>query len=228
VTHVRLTRISVATPAPPLPSPAPPRTDSHARAIALAEAHVVRHTTTGPQARKEIVHRAGAARPKPPQFSHTKPIWDIPARAQGAGSENRSGAGSAGNGIAGNGAGSAGNGNGAVPGSEPCGFVDFSNPHGSRFDASTRGFWVDIRLTVRFPDGRSESMLLDYPWYYTNAASNPWSDQNLNDPNFPTTFQSPPPNRLANEPPLVKYVIAHTGPGGYTLLKECPSPKPSA
>ena len=162
-------------------------------------------------------HRRGTA--EAAGFSHAKPVWDIPAGGQGASAGNRSGAGSAGNGISGN---------GAAGGGEPCGFVEFSDPHGSRFDSRTHGFWVDIRLSVHFPDGRAESLLLDYPWYYASEASNPWSDQNLNDPNFPTTFQSPPPDKLANEPPLVRYVIAHTGPGGYTLLKDCPAPKPSA
>ncbi len=225
VTHVQLAHISVATPTPP-PTPTPPRA-SRMRTIAPAETHVVRNTTTGVQARTEIVRRAGAARPKPPVFSHAKPIWDIPVGAAGAGAGNRAGAGG-GSGISGSGAGNRGSGNGAAGGSEPCGFVEFSDPHGSRFDPRTRGFWVDIRLSVHFPDGHADSLLLDYPWYYADEASNPWSNQNLNDPKFPTTFQSPPADKLASEPALVQYVIAHTGPGGYTLLKDCPAAKPGA
>jgi hypothetical protein len=174
-----------------------------------------------------VIHRIAAARPKPPEVSHARPVWDLPAGAQGAGAGNKTGAGSVGNGVAGNGAGDAGSGNGAAGGNEPCGFVDFSDPHGSRFDSRTGGFWVDIRLSVHFPDGHSESLLLDYPWYYASEASNPWSNQNLNDPNFPTTFQVPPADKAANEPPLVQYVIAHTGPGGYTLLKDCPTAPPA-
>jgi hypothetical protein len=180
------------------------------------------------QARKEIVRRVGAARPKPPPFSNAKPIWDIPVGAQGAGAGNRSGAGSLGNGTAGNGAGNSGSGNGPAAGSEPCGFVEFSDPHGSRYDPRTHGFWVDIRMSVHFPDGRTESILLDYPWYYTGEASNPWSRGNLNDPGFPTTFQAPPPDKLPNEPPLVQYVIGHSTKEGFTLLRDCPSPAPSA
>jgi hypothetical protein len=225
VTHVTVARIAAA-PAP-TPRPPPARVISHSRTLAPTETQVVRHTTTGAQARTEIVHRVGAARPKPPEFSHAKPIWDIPVGAQGAGAGNRSGAGSIGNGTAGNGAGNGGNGNGAAAGNEPCGFVEFSNPHGSRFDPRTRGFWVDIRISVHFPDGHAESLLLDYPWYYPSEASNPWSDRNLSDPNFLPAFQLPPPEKRPSEPALVQYVITHSSQEGITLLRDCPSPSPS-
>ncbi len=70
-------------------------------------------------------------------------------------------------------------------------------------------------------------MILDYPWYYPNEAANPWSDQNLKDPNFPTRFQPPPAGKIAGEPPLVKYVMERSTPEGMTLLRDCPTPAPS-
>ena len=114
----------------------------------------------------------------------------------------------------------------AAPASEtrPCGFVTFSDPHGSQYDPRTHGFWVDIRMSVHFADGSSQSMILDYPWYYPSEAANPWSDRNLRDPNFPTRFQQPPPEKATGEPPLVQYVMAHSTADGLTLLRDCPAP----
>jgi hypothetical protein len=78
-------------------------------------------------------------------------------------------------------------------------------------------------MAVHFADGSSQALVLDYPWYYPNEASNPWSSQNLNDSRFPTRFQPPPSNKVAEEPPLVQYVVAHSTPDGMTLLHECPN-----
>ena len=97
-----------------------------------------------------------------------------------------------------------------------------SDPNGSRYDPKNGGYWVDVAMTVHFSDRRTESLLLDYAWFYPNSASNPWAQENLDDPNFPTRFQSPPPGKRASEPPLVQYVIAHSTGDGLTLLKSCP------
>lgn len=125
----------------------------------------------------------------------------------------------------------AGNGNGsgadAADGDQPCGFVTFSDPHGSRFDPQTHGFWVDIKMSVHFADGSLQSLALDYPWYYPSESANPWSEQNLRDPTFPTRFQSPPSEKLGSEPPLVQYVIAHSTPDGMTILRDCPATAPT-
>ncbi len=137
----------------------------------------------------------------------------------------------AGNGAAagaGNGSGMHGNGNDAASGDEPCGFVTFSDPHGSQFDPRTRGFWVDIRMSVHFAGGAAQSMILDYPWYYPSEAANPWSDRNLTDPDFPMRFQPPPAEKIAGEPTLVKYVMERSTPDGMTMLRDCPTPTPPA
>ncbi|MBV8489996.1 MAG: hypothetical protein JO199_05635 [Candidatus Eremiobacteraeota bacterium] len=225
--HETLERVTLARiehrPTPsPTPKPAPPPR-MHARIIAAtAPSIVVAPLPAGRSAQKAIVRRAGASRPRPPVVTHSKPVWDLPTGAQGAGAGAHSGAGSTGNGGDATGSGTAGSGSGAGGGTEPCGFVTFSDPHGSQYDPRTGGFWVDIRLSVRYADGHSETILLDYPFYYPNEASNPWSQQNLNRP-FPTTFQLPPPDKRSSEPPIVQYVMQHTSPEGFTLLHDCPS-----
>ncbi|MBV8435214.1 MAG: hypothetical protein JO029_13115 [Candidatus Eremiobacteraeota bacterium] len=218
VSHVDLARISrrpLPTPTPP--PPPSPHLVSHARTIAPVETHVIARTTTGLSSRKEIVHRVAASRPKPPPVSHSKPVWDLPAGGQGAGAGNASGAGSLGTGGTGTGAGNAGTGSGASAGNEPCGFVTFMNPHGARFDPQTRGFWVDVQMSVHFPDGHSESLLLDYPWYYPSSAANPFENESV-----PMLFQWPPEDKRAAEPSLVQYVMSHSAAPGITLLKDCP------
>ncbi|MGA7285192.1 MAG: hypothetical protein WBW87_11685 [Candidatus Cybelea sp.] len=150
----------------------------------------------------------------------SRPVWDVGGARAGSGKAlSSSGAGA--------GSGARGSGSDATNANEPCGFVTFSNPHGSHYDPSTRGFWVDIRMAVHFNDGSSQSLMLDYPWYYSSEAANPWSDQNLKDPSFPTRFQAPPASKIAAEPPLVQYVIAHSTPDGMTLLRDCPQTSPT-
>jgi len=166
---------------------------------------------------------AARLRPAPAQSYGAKPVWDV-GTGNGSGQLAAAQAGSA----AGSGSGSGvnGTGSGVATGAEPCGFVEFSDPHGSSFDARTRGFYVDIRMQVHFADGTSQSLVLDYPWYYSSESVNPWSNQNLRDPNFPTRFQPPPQSKIENEPELVRYVIAHSTADGMTLLRDCPSPLP--
>jgi len=152
-------------------------------------------------------------------------VWDV-GSGRGAGQVAAAQAGTALG--SGSGSGAQGTGSGPATGSEPCGFVEFSDPHGSAFDPRTRGFYVDIRMRVHFADGTSQSLVLDYPWYYSSEADNPWSDQNLRDPDFPTRFQPPPQSKLGDEPELVRYVMDHSTAEGLTLLRDCPSPAPSS
>lgn len=223
VARIQIARITRRLPTPTPPPPRrPPRAIRRTRVIAPTETRIVTHTTTGVSARREIVHHAGAARPKPPKFSNAKPIWDIPVGAQGAGAGKVSGAGSVGTGGNGTGAGNSGSGNGAAPGNEPCGYVTFEDPHGARLDPQTRGFWVDVQMSVHFPDGHAESVLLDYPWYYASSALNPFQNQNA-----PMLFQWPPVDKRDAEPPLVQYVMQHSAQPGITLLKDCPEPSPT-
>jgi hypothetical protein len=109
----------------------------------------------------------------------------------------------------------------AMSSDEPCGFVEFSDPHGSSYDRNTGGFYVDVRMSVHFADGSQQSVILDYPWYYASENANPWSAQNVKDPNFPTRFQAPPTAKLSEEPALVQYVAQHSTADGMTLLRDC-------
>ena len=111
-------------------------------------------------------------------------------------------------------------------GSEPCGAVYFTDLRGSRYDDKTGEFMVDVRISVTFSDGRRESVILDYPFSYANEAADPWSPRNRIIPSFPTTMQTPPPNLAKTEPPLVRYVLAHSTPQGTTLLPPCGERRP--
>jgi hypothetical protein len=198
-----------------LPSPVSTPLPKHVREIAKAI-----------EGRTGLRHVA-AASPRQAAAQHygAKPVWDAGA-GSGAGQVAAAQTGTAPG--SGSGSGTQGTGSGPATGSEPCGFVEFSDPHGSAFDPRTRGFYVDIRMHVHFADGTSQSLVLDYPWYYASESANPWSDQNLRDPNFPTRFQPPPQSKLGGEPELVRYVIDHSTAEGLTLLRDCPNPAPSS
>ena len=207
VTSARVVHVTVyATPRPPAP-PAPrpivtPRpVPARTRSLTAPVVHVAAH----PHYRAHIVRAAHME-------ANARPVWDTAVGVSPTGAVT----------VADGGTGSRGNDSTATSREPPCGFVTFSDPHGSRFDAQTRGFWVDIRMSVHFADGSSQSVLLDYPWYYASEAANPWSDQNLKDPNFPTRFQPPPAAKMSGEPPLVQYVLTHSTRDGMTLLANCP------
>lgn len=222
VTRTHVLRITVRPTPTPTPRPLPvtiipPRaTPRNARIVA-----------------RSLQGRAGASASlrdalRPPfarsRATAARPVWDIAA------GNGVSGAREAGNGApagSASGSGSQGNGTGVGPADEACGYVTFSDPHGSQFDPRTRGFFVDIRMSVHFADGSMQTTMLDYPWYYTSEAANPWSDRNAKDPNFPTRFQPPPSQKFASEPALVKYVADHSTPDGITMLQECPAPTPA-
>jgi hypothetical protein len=224
VTHARIVRIAVRPTIAPVSRRRLPRDIPHPRVIAPAQPRPIARAT-GARSRARVATRlAAAARPKPPRLSHAKPVWDI-ATSGGHGATLAQTGNAAG---AGSGPADAGSGDGAMAANQPCGYVTFSDPHGSQFDPRTRGFWVDVRMSVHFADGSSQSMILDYPWYYPSEAANPWSQANLNDPNFLPRFQSPPADKIAGEPPLVQYVMQHSTTDGLTLLKDCPSPTPTS
>jgi hypothetical protein len=221
VTLARIQPRPTPTPQPsPTPTP-PPHASPQPAPVAIA-------ATASPAPRSSVMAvaapKSGSLRPLVRSLAHSRPVWDAPAGGQGAGSGSHAGAG--GNAGSGNGGGTGGNGTGG--GAQPCGFVTFSDPNGSRFDKTTGGFYVDISMTVHYSNGGTSSVTLDYPWFYASESANPWSNRNRDDPNFPTTFQQPPPEKRDAEPALVRYVIAHTSADGYTLLKDCPpSPSPS-
>ena|ERR1700736_2730969 len=148
------------------------------------------------------------------------------AAGSGTGSSTGQGGGNApgaGGGLGSNGTGTTGTGNGAVNANTPCGFVSFV-PHGPpRYNNGTAT--ETVRATVTFPDGHSETAEFPYKWVYPNGEqTDPWSNTNLKkDSTSPTTLQAPPPGTdTSNFPPLIKYIISHSGPDGYTELAPCP------
>ena len=191
------------------PAPAAPKATVHKRGAAKAIAHTVHHT--------HIEHIVV------PKLAHAGPGVTRSGTGTGAGGTSRgTGTGAGGQGT-GTGAGGRGNGNGTyAAANEPCGYVEFL-PHAEpEYDKSTGAFRETIRMMVHYPDGHVDATNLDWKFYYPNEAADPWSAENLKNPNFPTTFQRPPPDKAPNEPAIVQYVMQHSSADGYTLLKECP------
>jgi hypothetical protein len=224
-------RVSIAHRPTPRPSPS---TSPSPRPIAPQRVPIARIAAAKGRTGAAAPHRAVAATPNQ-AVAQIRPVWDIPASANGAHAAPETGLGAAGTATAGSanagtGSGSAGDGagTGAGAGNEPCGFVTFSDPHGSHFDPHTGGFYVDIRLSVRFADNHTESIILDYPFYYASEAANPWSSRNLTNPDLLPRLQLPPSEKMSREPALLQYVIAHSTPEGMTVLDDCPNAAPPA
>ncbi len=221
VSRMQIATLSVRSTPAPTPTPLPP---APAPQWVAALSKAVASPAAASPSRARPAARAAAVARNSARLTATRPIWDVAAARKSAFATDAGNATtSAGNAS---GAGTQGSG-GATGGAPPCGYVTFSDPHGSHYDARTHGFWVDIRMSVHFADGSAQSMVLDYPWYYPSEAANPWSDRNLNDPRFPTRFQPPPSEKIADEPQLVKYVMEHSTPEGTTLLRDCPEAPPT-
>ena len=205
----------------------------------IATPRVVVHFKPAPAAPKATIDKRGAAKSIAHTIYHAPHIEHIavPKIARAGPGVTRAGTGTGAGGTShgvGTGAGGQGTGTGAggrgtgsggyAAANEPCGYVEFI-PHAEPdYDKSSGAFRETIRMTVHYPDGHVDSTNLDWKWYYPSEAADPWSAQNLKNPNFPTTFQRPPPDKTASEPPVVQYVMQHSTADGYTLLKECPPP----
>ena len=198
----------------PTPSPTPKPTPTPAPVHPRVLAQVV---DPGKSARKEIVHKPAASRPKVVTKFHSKPIVSVPVGGQGAGAGRKGKVGSLGAGGNGTGAGNAGNGSGGA-----CGVIDFADPSAASFDASTGLYIYDgIEMTVHYADGHAETATLDYPWHYRNPAMDPFKH-----PDAPILFQFPPKSMRASEPALVQYVMQHEDAMGDITLTACPNTPP--
>lgn len=125
------------------------------------------------------------------------------------------------NGGTGSGTSGTGNGTGGLPAAQqPCGYVDFVPQGTPQIDQSTGRVWERVQIVVHFPDGSSQAVPLDYPWYYASRSDDPFFPENRS---VPATFQFPPPDQRSAEPPVVQYVMQHTTADGYTLLRNCPN-----
>ncbi len=206
----------------PAPKPTPPKI-VHVHPVIFSTPHPVpKIVNPAPQ---KAQRNEGLARPLARTRYHSRRIANIPVwdRGGGFGAGNAQGNGGGNsNGTAGTGEGGTGNGNGGEPAAnEPCGFVEFININTPKYDKRSGGFYQDIRMVVRFPDGSDQSVDLDYQFYWPSEAAFPFSDQNIGKGDS-IPMQLPPQDKVAGEPPLVQYVLKHTTPDGFTTLKTCP------
>lgn len=222
------TRISMETPAPtpkptpkPTPQPAPPPRVTPPPRSTPAPVQQVAGRAKGRPAK----HRGGGARKAPAKKAPTHSYANPKAGGSGTGTSTGHGTGNVagtGGGLGGNGTGDAGNGNGAANANTPCGFVDFKPTGAPHYDNGTAS--EPISATVTFPDGHTESADFPYKWVYPNGELNdPWSDTNLKKGDYAIALQTPPPGAdIPSFPPLIQYILKHTGPDGLTDLPPCP------
>ena len=198
----------------PTPSPAPIAPN------ASQAVHSLTPNRSGASAARRKLHEAGGASVLPPPIATPVAPAPLPSSAgQSAGAGTHHGSGSLGAGGTGSGAASAGSGSGANAGVTPCGYVNIIALQRKRVGGYVR---VRVEISVRLSDGSAQIAHLDYPFLYPDDRGDPFSPEHRNDPNYPVTFQTPPPELRATEPPLVQYVIAHSTPEGFTVLKPCP------
>lgn len=224
IATIKITRI-VHRPHPkPKPTPKPTPQPTPKRAVhTFSETHVQPHTINpGNPSEKQRIKRVASARPLVHTKYHSKPATvHVPTGGHGSGTSTKAKVanGSIGTGGTGTGESGTGSGTGGAPaGEEPCGYVNFE-PYDEREDRATGRVWEYIAIEVHFPDGTSESQNLDYPFYYPTPDQDPFLPGHQN---LPATFQFPPPDKRADEPPLVQYVIRHTSSDGFTVLRDCP------
>lgn len=222
VTIAKLTRIERR----PTPRPSPtPKPVVHTKII--AETHV-RPTLVNPGTPSEHQHirRVASARPLVRTRFHSKPTVHVPMGGHGVGTSKVAKAETGGVGPGGNGTGESGNGNGtggAPQAQEPCGAVYFEPTGQPTIDQSTGQIWERVSAIVHFPDGSTQNDVLDYPFYYSSRAADPFFPENAQ---LPALFQPPPASQRASEPAIVQYIMAHSSADGYTKLRDCTSPAP--
>ena len=215
----------------PTPKPTPPPV-----------VHVPPHATPAPVPMIAAAKAVGPKAPKhggapahhvvKPKVKITIPVQSGSGVAKGvAGTGKGQGAG-AGEGGGDNGttkgSGTGGNGTGAVNANTPCGDVTFS-PIGPPRNPDRKTQIERVTVTVTFPDGHLEKVLIPYPWTYTDPEqTDPWSSTQIfahkNDTELPpiTMILPPPGTDTSGYDPLIKYVLTHTNAQGFTNLADCP------
>ncbi len=205
------------TPRPrPTPPPAPvvhvtPAPAERAAPAALHHAGGV--SAAAPRAEHPIVHRA-VTRPK---ATGTSGVALAPGRGTGAGS----GSGTGDDAGSGAGDGSGGDGMGAVNADVPCGDVDFVPDDKPRIVGDVS--YETIRATVHYPDGHQDSDDFPYPWVYADYMdADPWSPLNVRKTTTIAAQLPPPGSDTHRYPELIRYILDHTTPAGWTILQPCP------
>lgn len=217
LTLAKIVRIEHRATPTPKPTPKPV-----VRTKTIAPTHVQPHKLSPAKpAEKQPIKRISSARPLVRTKHHSRPVRHVAMGGHGAGTSKSAKAIAGSIGTGGTGTGESGNGpgtGGAPAAHEPCGEVDFS-PNGNPTTDKSGRIWEYVALIVHFPDGTEQSVDLDYPFFYSSEAQDPFIKGHED---IPATFQFPPSNQAPNEPPLVQYVIQHTSQDGYTLLHDCP------
>ena len=174
----------------------------------------------GKPSENQHIRRIASARPLVHTRYHSAPARiHVPVGGHGAGTSKTATASTGGVGPGGTGTGESGQGTGtggAPAASEPCGYVEFE-PNDAMTTDSAGHVWEHITMVVHFPDRSTQSVDLDYTFYYPSVSVDPFRITTTKT----ATFQFPPAG--SNNPALVQYVIDHTSPGGFTKLKDCPS-----
>ena len=219
IVAAHIARLRVLRP-PPTPTPVPQPTLAPIAPVASQATHVIARTHSGAQAARAVDRVAGSNLVTPPAI--TAPVTPAPLPSvggNGAGAGTQAGAGSLGAGGNGSGAAASGSGSGANSGVTPCGYVNIIALGSVRVGSEVQ---VSVELAVRISNGGTQIARLDYPFIYPGDHGDPFSPNHRNDPRYPVTFQFPPADLRAGEPPLVQYVIAHSTPTGFTVLQPCP------
>lgn len=224
ITIAKLIRIEHRATPTPRPTPKP-----IVRTRVVAETHVQpKIVNPGNPSQQQHIRRVASARAIAHTHYHSKPaVVHVPTGGHGAGTSTTAKVETGGVGPGGNGTGESGNGNGsggAPAATEPCGEVWFEPNAQPTIDASTGRVWEHMSAIVHYPDATTQTVDLDYEWYFPSQSQDPFLPQNKNLPDPP--FQFPPLSQRASEPPVVQYIIAHSTPDGHTLLRDCPSPAP--
>jgi hypothetical protein len=217
--------------AAPTPPPAPPTPRPTSPPTPPPTLPPVPRVTLAPlpkRAAPRAIHASGGGHAAPhPHPQVVAPPLIVAGNGGGVGPGHDSGQGAGAGGGTGNGTaglvsgGTGGTGSGDVNADAPCGSVDlvpFEAP-----DHSGSVTYEHVRATVTFPDGHTQSDEFPYHWSYTDPADDPWSAQNLPNPNFTTRVQAPPPGtNVSRYPETIRYILDHTRSDGTTVLQECP------
>jgi hypothetical protein len=167
---------------------------------------------------KRLAQLAPRAKPRPVSFAKNRGLG---IAGLGIGGTSGLGVGSGGEGGIGSGVGGSGRGNAGDASAAPCGFVEFK-PLRQESKGGKLYIWVQILVHLR--NGETAVDDLHWPFVYAGDADNPWSKQNIRNPDFQTVMRLPPPdfNLEAEQEPATVLAVRQTGPDGFTSLEPCP------
>lgn len=88
---------------------------------------------------------------------------------------------------------------------------------------------VRVRASIQRRNGSTVAEEFPYRFLYPRAEEDPFLPQNRDNPHALTLVQTPPPNfDLRQFSPVIREILRHTTPEGFTMLQPCTSPSPAA